>query len=175
MCKLYAFHIIINYVQAAPKAGFSRILKVHLGSAHDRGIQLLAQVTWINSLPLHVVHSLNELLRPPATPRLKELLSSSTLCSTTLPGIQGNSPVPGAPKELAGVNLICFLNSVGDGEGTLHPGREQFNYPQGILDVISPFLDGPEGSSYLPTSDSTLVPNSSFPSVLSDFFLKSVV
>lgn len=84
--------------------------------------------------------------------------------------------MPGAPKELAGVNLICFLNSVGNGEGTLHPGREQFNYPQGIIDVISPLLDGPEGSSYPPsTSDSTLVPNSSFPSVLSDFFLKSVV
>lgn len=123
-----------------------------------------------------MVHSLSELLQPPATPRLKELLSSSTLFSITLPGIQGNSPVPGAPKELAGVNLICFLNSVGDGEGTLHPVREQFNYPQGILDVISPLLDGPEGSSYPPsTSDSTLVPNSSFPSVLSDFFLKSVV
>lgn len=127
-----------------------------------QGIQLPAPVTWISSLPLQVVHSLSELLQPPARPRLKELLRSSTLFSTTLPGIQGNSPVPGAPEELAGVNLICFLKP-GDGGETLHSVWKQFNYPQGTAGVISPLLDGPEGSSYPPsTSDSTPVPNSSF-------------
>lgn len=70
--------------------------------------------------------------------------------------------MPGAPEELAGVNLIGFLKP-GDGGETLHSVWKQFNYPQGTAGVISPLLDGPEGSSYPPsTSDSTPVPNSSF-------------
>lgn len=180
ICKLHVCHItFINYIQAAPKSSKpcpGRIcMKLQSASKNCswQEIHLLALVAWINSLPLQVIRRLKGLLQPPARPRLKELLSSCSMFSTTPAGFQGNIPVTGTPKRLGGVSLTCFLK-LGNGEGTLHYVQEQFTYPWETAAFTYLHLACPEGFFCVPpTSDSTPVTNSSSP-LCTEWFLPAL-